>query len=185
MKKIIVMTMAMLAMAFAFSSCGSDDDDVPGGGSSSANEVRRVYIFDNGSEYYNRQYKLTVGSETKIIKIGDSDLKKISAAPSAVEIEAGSSLESAKKDGKTLNVYSYDIPATMHGAATLTLECSLKDGELPEKVWILLGGYIGVGSGDNVNAKGQLFYMGGLAKDLVKEYIDRRNGTTLGNCVLK
>lgn len=177
------MTVAMLAMAFAFTSCGSDDDDEIGGGSS-AKEVCRLYFFDNGSQYLNRQYKLTVGTETKIIKI--DDLKKETVAPESVESDAKVQLNEAKADGKTVNIYSYDVPATMHGDATLKSDFSVKDGvELPEKVDVLISGYICTGDEHRLQGHGNFFFMGGLAKDGVQGYLDRRNGSSLGSCSLK
>ncbi len=172
----------MLAMAFAFSSCGSDDDDIPGG--DSANEVRRVYIFDNGSQYFNRQYKLTVGTETKILKV--DELKKVSAVPESVEAKAGSDLTKAKNDGETLNMYSYDIPATMHGAAALKSEFSIKEGvELPERVNVVISGFIGVGSEHSLTVYGNFFRMGGLVKGRVQDYIDQNNAKNVAHCDLK
>lgn len=176
--------MAMLAMAFAFTSCGDDDDDIPGGGgSSSANTVRRVYIFDNGNEYLNRQYKLTIGSETKVLKL--NELKKEAAAPESVENKAGNDLVKAKQAG-TVTVYSYDIPATMHGDAHFNSDFSIKDGvELPEKVDILIAAFIGIGADTHyLSASGNVFYMG-LEKEKVKEYLDRRNAANFGSCTVK
>ncbi len=175
--------MAMLAMAFAFTSCGSDDDDTPGGGGSTT-EVRRLYFFDNGSQYLNRQYKLTVGSETKTIKI--DDLKKISVAPESVESKAGEGLQKARNEGETINIYSYDIPATMHGVATLKSDFSIKDGvELPEKLNVVISGFIGVGSETRLVAHGNFFRMGGMLKERVLDYINQRNASNLGSCDLK
>ena len=183
MKKILVMTMAMLAMAFAFTSCGDDDDDVPGGGGSSANTVRRVYIFDNGNEYLNRQYKLTIGSETKVLKL--NELKKETSAPESVETKAGGDLKDARKKG-TVDIYSYDIPATMHGDAHFNSDFSIKDGvELPETTDVLIAAFIGVGDGHYISVSGNFFYLPGLLKEKVKEYIDRRNASTFGSCVVK
>ena len=184
MKKILVMTMAMLAMAFAFTSCGDDDDDdIPGGGGSSAVTVRRVYIFDNGNEYLNRQYKLTIGSETKVLKL--SELKKETAAPKSVETKAGSKLDEAKQKG-TIDVYSYDIPATMHGDAHFNSDFSIKDGvELPETTDVLIAAFIGVGDEQYLSASGNLFFMPGLMKEKVKDYIEQRNAATFGSCTVK
>lgn len=178
------MTMAMLAMAFAFTSCGSDDEDIPGGGgSSSANKVRKVFIFDDGNKYLNVQYKLTVGSETKVLKL--NELKKETSAPQSVESKAGTKLVEAKEAG-TINVYSYDIPATMHGDAFLQSDFSVKDGvELPETMDILISAYIAVGDEHSLLATGDIFYMKGALKDKVKEYLDRRNASSFGNCTLK
>lgn len=176
--------MAMLAMAFAFTSCGSDDDDKVDGGGSSAEAVRKVYIFDNGCQYLNRQYKLTVGTDTKILKV--DELKMESAAHNSVESKAAAEVNKAKNKGNTVNIYSYEIPATMHGDATLKSDFSVKDGvELPENVDVLIGAYICIGDVQYATVHGNVFYMGGLDKSRVQEYVERRNGLNLGSCTLK
>lgn len=177
------MTMAMLAMAFAFSSCGDDDDETPGGGS--AKEVRKVYIYDNGNQYLNRQYKLTVGSETKVLKL--DELKKETAAPSKVESAASTDVNKAKAAGETVTIYSYDIPATMHGDVALRSDFSIKDGvELPEKVGVLIAGFVCVGNENSFIASGSAVYMG-LMKEKVQEYLDKKNALkiNLESCTVK
>lgn len=186
MKKYLYMLLFMAVALFSavtMVSCGDDDDDISGGGSSSANTVRRVYIFDNGNQYLNVQYKLTVGSETKVLKL--SELKKETAAPGSVESKAGTKLVEAKQSG-TVDVYIYDIPATMHGDAHLNSDFSIKAGvELPEQMDVLIAAYIGIGDEHSIFAQGDIFLMKGVLKEKLQEYLDRRNAASFGSCTLK
>lgn len=175
----------MLAMAFAFTSCGGDEDEDFGGGSnngSSAKEVRSIYFYDNGSPYLNRQYKLTVGSKTVTIKV--DDLKKVNEVPDKVKPFTKTSEASLKSLKLDYNIHIYEIPADMHGALTLESDFSVK-GELPDEVDIVQGAYTYVGSGNNLSIDGNLWAKGGLMKEKVQEFLERIKSAPLAECTVK
>ncbi len=178
--------MAMLAMAFAFSSCGDDDDDdiVGGGGGSSTNikEVRALYFYDNGSQYLNRQYKLTIGSETITLKL--DELKKEAGMPEKIQkLESAKSAESeAKKDGEAINIYSYEIPADKHGAVTVNADYSVKDAaNLPDEVSVLMGVFTYIGKENDPEISGKVVYSAGVAKASMQDYLNIRNSSITAN----
>lgn len=187
MKKILVMTMAMLAMAFAFTSCGGDDDDdiIPGGGTNTdTKEMRTIYFYDSGSPYLNRQFKLTIGSETITLKV--DDLKKEAGMPEMILEISKSNEAAAKKDGIDFNVYSYEIPADKHGAFTINSDYSLKEGvDLPESIYFFFGAYTYVGTAKDMQISGKCTIGGGVYKDKAQEYLNLKNGLTLAAGTVK
>lgn len=183
MKKFLFMAIAMLTMAFAFTSCSKDDDTNNSGSNNSGKEARTIYFFDTSCQYLNRQFKVTIGSETKILKV-DADLKKVSVAPESVNSSAEN--DSKMAQGATISIYSYEIPTTMHGDVTVYPDYSVKDGvELPEKITFLFGAYTIFGDASKVAAHGQSFGMTGLKKEAVQSYLEQRNAKVLTSGNLK
>lgn len=187
MKKFLFMAIAMLTMAFAFTSCSKDDDtnNSNSGSNNSGKEARTLYFLDNGCQYLNRQYKLTVGTETKILKV-DTDLKKVTEVPVFIKSASESAISSIEKVGDTATFYSYEIPTSMHGAVAVYLDYSIKDGvELPEAINVLFGAFTYFGNESKGEGHTGAHAMPGLMKEAVQSYLERMKENVLADGNLK
>ncbi|MCQ2255852.1 MAG: hypothetical protein MJZ29_10175 [Bacteroidaceae bacterium] len=174
---LLFMAVALFSAA-AMVSCGDDDDDdiVPGGDpNTNTKEMRSLYFYDNGNQYLNRQYKLTVGSETITIKV--DDLKKVTEVPEAIQSLTKLHVSVANQDGLAYSIYNYEIPADKHGAVTLSMDYSVKDGvELPDEMDFFVGACSILGDGNSLSIDGKTYLKEGVSKDKLQYILDTFNG---------